>query len=168
MEEQKWVEFWTLSDSMDNAKKKQIEDRVNNMYKHVFSEYLNPEHKPPMTNFDSIYYSKEFYHLDRMIGSIENQLGEPIIHDVDYWIQGQDWCDDLSARILNIEMVSGKKALVTMNIHNCQDAQEILDLVYEHNNWFIDDLKEGVSMRQTILKDLDYYKKEGITPQIND
>lgn len=168
MEEQKWVELWTLSDSMDNAKKKQIEDRVNSMYKHVFSEYLNPEHKPPMTNFDSIYYSKEFYHLDRMIGSIENQLGEPIIHDVDYWIQGQDWCDDLSARILNIEMVSGKKALVTMNIHNCQDAQEILDLVYERNNWFIDDLKEGVSMRQTILKDLDYYKKEGITPQIND
>ena len=164
-EEQKWVEFWTQSDSIDNAKKK-IEERVNSMYKHVFSEYLNPEHKPPLTNFGSIYYSEDFYHLDRMIASIENQLGEPIIHDVDYWIQGQDWCDDLSAQILNIEIVSDKKAIVTMNIHNCQDHKETLFMVYERNNWFIDDMTEGISMRQTILKDLDYYKQKGILPQI--
>lgn len=166
IEEQKWVEFWTLSDSIDNAKKKQIEDRVNSMYKHVFSEYLKPGHDIPRTNFDSIYYSKEFYRLDNMIGSIENQLEEPIIHDVNYWVHGQDWCDDLSARILNIEMVSGKKALVTMNIHNCQDTKETLVMIYEHNNWFIDDMTEGISMRQTILKHLDYYKQEGILPKI--
>ena len=165
-EEQKWVEFWSLSDSIDNAKKKQIEDRVNSMYKHVFSEYLKPGHDIPRTNFDSIYYSKEFYRLDNMIGSIENQLKEPIIHDADFWVQGQDWCDDLSARILNVEMVSGKKALVRMNIHNCQDSQETLVMVYERNNWFIDDLTERISMRQTILEHLDYYKQKGILPQI--
>ena len=164
--EKKWVEFWTLSDSIDNAKKKQIEDRVNSMYKHVFSEYLKPGHDIPRTNFDSIYYSKEFYRLDRMIGSLENQLKEPIIHDADFWVQGQDWCDDLSARILNIEMVSGKRALVTMNIHNCQDSQETLVMIYERNNWFIDDMTEGISMRQTILEHLDYYKQKGILPQI--
>ena len=104
--------------------------------------------------------------MDNMIGSIENQLKEPIIHDVDYWVLGQDWCDDLSARILNIEMVSGKKALVTMNIHNCQDTKETLVMIYERNNWFIDDMTEGISMRQTILKHLDYYKQEGILPKI--
>ena len=101
-----------------------------------------------------------------MIGSIENQLKEPIIHDADFWVQGQDWCDDLSARILNVEMVSGKKALVRMNIHNCQDSQETLVMVYERNNWFIDDLTERISMRQSIQESLDYYKKEGIVPRI--
>lgn len=165
-DEKRWVDFWAISDSVLDSKKKQIEERVNSMYKHVFSEYLKPGHDIPTTNFDSIYYSKEFYRLDRMIGSIENQLKEPIIHDADYWIQGQDWCDDLSARIVNIEMVSGKKALVTMNIHNCQDSKETLVMVYERNNWFIDDMTEGVSMRQTILNDLDHYKKEGIEPRI--
>ena len=160
------MEFWSLSDSIDNAKKKQIEDRVNSMYKHVFSEYLKPGHDIPRTNFDSIYYSKEFYRLDNMIGSIEHQLKEPIIHDADFWVQGQDWCDDLSARILNVEMVSGKKALVRMNIHNCQDSQETLVMVYERNNWFIDDLTERISMRQSIQESLDYYKKEGIVPRI--
>ena len=163
--EKKWVEFWLLSESLDNARKKQIEDRVNSMYKHVLSEYLNPEHRVPSTNFDSIYYSRDFYHLDRMISSIENQLCEPIIHDADTWIQGQDWCDDLSARILNVEMVSGKKAIVTVNIHNCQDHKETLVMIYERGNWFIDDMTEGGSMRQYILKYLEEYKKEGI-PQL--
>ena len=165
-DEQKWVKLWLSSDSIDNVRKKQIEDRVNSMYKHVLSEYMNPEHRVPSTNFDSIYYSKEFYHLDRMIGSIENMLAEPIIHDADTWIHGQDWCDDLSARILNIEMVSGKKAIVTINIHNCRDAKETLVMVYERNNWFIDDLTEGISTRQLILKYLEEYKKEGIEPRI--
>jgi len=165
-DEQKWVKLWLSYDSIDNVKKKQIEDRVNSMYKHVLSEYMNPEHRSPSTNFDSIYYSKEFYHLDRMIGSIENMLAEPIIHDADTWIHGQDWCDDLSARILNIEMVSGKKAIVTINIHNCQDAKETLVMVYERNNWFIDDLTEGISMRQSIQENLDYYKKQGIDPPL--
>lgn len=164
MDEKNWVEFWTIPDSVLDARKKQIEDRVNSMYKHVLSEYMNPEHRNPSTNFDSIYYSKEFYHLDRMIGSIENMLAEPIIHDADTWIHGQDWCDDLSARILNIEMVSGKKAIVTINIHNCRDAKETLVMVYERNNWFIDDLTEGISMRQSIQENLDYYKEQGIEP----
>ena len=163
--EKKWVEFWLLSESLDNAKKKQIEDRVNSMYKHVFSEYLKPGHNIPKTNFDSLYYSKDYNHLHDLIGSIENQLQEPIVHDGDYWVHGQDWCDDLSARILNIEIVSGKKAIVTVNIHNCQDHKETLVMIYERGNWFIDDMTEGGSMRQYILKYLEEYKKEGI-PQL--
>ena len=165
-EEQKWVEFWSLSESFDNAKKKQIEDRVNSMYQHVFSEFLKPGHKVPRTNFDSIYYSKEFYHLHRMIGSIENQLGEPIIHDADYWVWGQDWCDDLFAKVLSIELVTGKKANVTVNIRNCRDKKVTLVMIYERDNWFIDDITEGVSTRQLILKYLEEYKKEGIEPSI--
>ena len=149
-----------VSDSIDNAKKKQIEDRVNSMYRHVFSEYLKSGHDLPTTNFDSIYYSQEFYHLHRMIGSIENQLGEPIIHDADFWVCGQDWCDDLSVRVLNVEMVSVKKAKVTINHHNCNDNKLTLVVVYERQNWFIDDIKDETSVRQRILQELESYKKE--------
>ena len=154
-DEQKWVKLWLSSDSIDNTRKKQIEDRVNSMYKHVFSEYLKSRYDLPTTNFDSIYYSQEFYHLDRMIGSIENQLGEPIIHDADYWVWGQDWCDDLSVRVLNVEMLSGKKAKVTINHHNCNDRQLTLVMVYERNNWFIDDMIGQTSMRQGIIEELE-------------
>ncbi|MBR4793709.1 MAG: YARHG domain-containing protein [Bacteroidaceae bacterium] len=164
-DEQKWVKLWLSSDSIDNTRKKQIEDRVNSMYKHVFSEYLKSRYDLPTTNFDSIYYSQEFYHLDRMIGSIENQLGEPIIHDADYWVWGQDWCDDLSVRVLNVEMLSGKKAKVTINHHNCNDRQLTLVMVYERNNWFIDDMIDQTSMRQGIIEELESFKKEGIEPR---
>lgn len=164
-DEQKWVKLWLSSDSIDNTRKKQIEDRVNSMYKHVFSEYLKSRYDLPTTNFDSIYYSQEFYHLDRMIGSIENQLGEPIIHDADYWVWGQDWCDDLSVRVLNVEMLSGKKAKVTINHHNCNDRQLTLVMVYERNNWFIDDMIGQTSMRQGIIEELESFKKEGIEPR---
>ena len=165
-DEQKWVKLWLSSDSIDNTRKKQIEDRVNSMYKHVFSEYLKSGHDLPTTNFDSIYYSQDFYHLHSMIGSIENQLGEPIIHDADFWVCGQDWCDDLSAQVLNVEMVSVIKALVTINIHNCNDHKLTLVVVYECQNWFIDDIKGETSVRQRILQELESYKKEGIEPRI--
>ena len=38
-------------------------------------------------------------------------------------------------------------------------------MIYERGNWFIDDMTEGGSMRQYILKYLEEYKKEGI-PQL--
>ena len=165
-EEQKWVEYWSLSDSIDNVKKKEIEDRVNSMYKHVFSEYLKSRNPPLGYNFDTQYFSKDFFHLHDLISSLENQSGEPIIHDADHWIWGQDWCDDLSARVLKVDMVSGKKAKVTVNIHNCNDRQLTLVMVYERQNWFIDDMIDNTSMRQGIIENLESYKKEGIVPRI--
>ena len=101
-----------------------------------------------------------------MIGSIENQLGEPIIHDADYWVWGQDWCDDLFAKVLSIELVTGKKANVTVNIRNCRDKKVTLVMIYERDNWFIDDINGNTSLRQGIQEELDTYKKEGIVPRI--
>ena len=167
-DEQKWVEYWTLSDSIDNAKKKEIEDRVNSMYKHVFSEYLKPGHNPPLRyNYDTQYFSKDFFHLHDLISSLENQLGEPIIHDADHWICGQDWCDDLSARVLKVDMVSGKKAKVTVNVHNCNDHQLTLVMVCERQNWFIDDIIGNTSMRQGIIEEIESYRKQGLQPHNN-
>lgn len=143
-----------------------VEARVNEMYSHVVSEYLKSDFRPGKINFDSLYFSKEFYLLDRQIADIENQLGEPIIHDCDDWICAQDFDKDLAAKVNSVKMRGNKKALVNVIIHNCgTDFEQNLTMVYERGNWFIDDLYDG-TRRQQILDELKHYKKEGIEPRI--
>ena len=153
-EEKKWVQYWTTSDSIDIAKRKAVEERVNSIYQHVIPAYLKAKTPPLRYDFDALYFSKDFFNLHDRISAIENRLHEPIIHDVDYWIHGQDWCDDLSARVLGVELVSGRKARVRINIHNCNDHKMTLVMVYERNNWFIDDMINGSSLRRAILDEL--------------
>ena len=151
------------------AQREDVEKRVNEMYSHVVSEYLKPDFFSRghlRVNFDSLYYSEELYRLDRQIGDIETQLAEPIIHDLDFWICAQDFDKDLSAKVNSVKMRGNKKALVTVIIHNCGDDYERdLTMVYERGNWFIDDMFDG-TLRQSILDELKYYKKEGIEPRI--
>ena len=148
------------------AQPEDVEKRVNEMYSHVISEYLKPDFRPGKINFDSLYFSEEFYRLDSQIGDIENQLGGPIIHDADDWICAQDYGKDLSAKVNSVKMRGNKKALVNVIIHNCgTDVEQNLTVVYERDNWFIDDLYDG-TRRQRILDELKYYKKEGVEPRI--
>ena len=150
------------------AKPEDVEKRVNEMYSNVFTEYLKPDFSPARmsANFDSLYFSEEFYRLDRQIGDIENQLGEPIVHDADDWICAQDFDKDLSAKVNSVKMRGNKKALVNVIIHNCgQDSEQNLTVVYERGNWFIDDMYDG-TMRQRIIDELKRFKKEGIVPRI--
>lgn len=163
-EEQRWVEFWSPIDL--STLSKDVEKRVNDIYNHVFTEYLKSDN-PPSRNFDLQYFSKDFYHLHRQIGSIEEQIQEPIVHDVDYWIWGQDWGDDLSFQVLSVEMVNEKKAEVSINIHNCgHDSKNKLVLTYERDNWFIDDMIGTSSWREGIIKSLEDCKKDGLLPSI--
>ncbi len=163
-EEQRWVEFWSPTDL--STLSKDVEKRVNDIYNHVFSEYLKSVY-PPRNVFDSQYFSKEFYHLHKQIGSIENQIKEPIVHDVDYWIGGQDWSNDLSFQVLSVEMLNEKKADVSINIHNCgHDSKDKLVLIYERDNWFIDDMIGTSSWREGILQSLEDCKKEGLLPSV--
>ena len=167
-EEQKWVEFWSPSDL--SAKSKEVEKRVNEIYNHVFTEYVklwNTYKVPNVDTFDSLYLSKEFNHLHEQIGSIENQIQEPIVHDVDYWICAQDWDKDLSFKVLSVEMVNEKKANVSINIHNFgHDSEHKLVLIHERENWYIDDMISSGSWRQSIIKSLEDCKKDGLLPTI--
>ncbi len=149
-----------------NAQTKEIEKRVNDIYNHVFTEMVehwsDSNNRPTSCYFDSLYFSKELLLLDNMIGDLENLLQEPIIHDSDHWICAQDWCKDLSGKVISVEMINEKKATVVVNIHNCEnDYKQILTVVYERNNWFIDDMYNN-KMRKDILYWLDYYKEEGL------
>lgn len=164
-EEQRWVEFWSPTDL--STLSKDVEKRVNDIYNHVFSEYLRYVYPPSRNVFDSQYFSKDFYHLHKQIGSIENQIKEPIVHDVDYWIGGQDWSNDLSFQVLSVEILNEKKAVVSINIHNCgHDSKDKLVLTYERGNWFIDDMIGTSSWREGILQSLEDCKKEGLLPSV--
>ena len=148
------------------AQPEDVEKRVNEMYSHVFSEYLKPDFSPGKINFDSLYYSEEFYLLDSQIGDIEEQLGGPIVHDADDWICAQDFGKDLSAKVTSVKMRGNKKALVTVKIHNFgTDFEQNLTMVYERDNWFIDDMYDG-NKRQRIVNALKSFKREGIEPRI--
>lgn len=164
-EEQRWVEFWSPTDL--STLSKDVEKRVNDIYNHVFSEYLRSVYPPSRNVFDSQYFSKDFYHLHKQIGSIENQIKEPIVHDVDYWIGGQDLSNDLSFQVLSVEMLNEKKANVSINIHNCgHDLKNKLVMIHERDNWYIDDMIDTSSWREGILKSLEDCKKEGLLPHI--
>ena len=150
------------------SKPEDVEKRVNEMYSNVFTEYLKPDFSPARmsVNFDSLYFSEEFYRLDSQIGDIENQLGEPIVHDADDWICAQDFGKDLSAKVNSVKMRGNRTALVTVIIHNFgQDFEQNLTVVYERDNWFIDDMYDG-TRRQQIIDELKRLKQEGIEPHI--
>lgn len=150
------------------AKPEDVEKRVNEMYSNVFTEYLKPDFSPARmsVNFDSLYFSEDFYRLDSQIGDIENQLGGPVVHDADDWICAQDFGKDLSAKVNSVKMRGNKKALVNVIIHNCgQDSEQNLTVVYERGNWFIDDMFDG-TRRQQIIDELKRLKQEGIEPRI--
>lgn len=168
-EEQKWVEFWSPSDLTDNPQVKEIEKRVTDIYNHVFTEYVklcDSHQVPSVDTFNSLYFSKDFLHLNQMIGDLEEQSGGPIVNDVDNWICAQDWDKDLEANVLRVKMVDDKKAMVDVNIHNCgNDHKQTLILINERGNWYIDDMYVS-SMRKSILEAIEDCKKDGLVPRI--
>lgn len=167
--EQNWVEFWSPSDLTDNPQVKEIEKRVTDIYNHVFTEYVklcDSHQVPSVDTFNSLYFSKDFLHLNQMIGDLEEQSGGPIVNDVDNWICAQDWDKDLEANVLRVKMVDDKKAMVDVNIHNCgNDHKQTLILINERGNWYIDDMYVS-SMRKSILEAIEDCKKDGLVPRI--
>ena len=150
------------------AKPEDVWERVDEIYGHVFTEYVNhlDDRNPWEINFDSLYYSEELYRLDAQVADLEEQLGGPIVHDADLWICAQDYGKDLAARVLKVKMDGNKKAKVTINIHNFgQDQEVVLMMVRERDNWFIDDLFDG-TFKERLTKELKHYRKEGLVPRI--
>ena len=140
-----------------------VQKRVEEIYSHVCSVYLKHYEDGKSlwkVNLDSLYYSEELYRLDCQIGDLEEELGGPLIHDCDFWIHAQDFSSDLAFRVLKVKMDGNKKAYVTINIH-CfgDDEEEVLTMVYERDNWFIDDKFDG-TLKKQIRNDLKEYGKK--------
>ena len=138
-----------------------VQKRVEEIYSHVASVYLKHYEDGKSlweVNLDSLYYSEELYKLDRQIADLEEEWCEPIIHDCDFWILAQDFPSDLAFRVLKVKMDGNKKAYVTINVHRFgHDEEEKLTMVYERDNWFIDDMSDG-TMKYHMKKILKEYK----------
>ena len=139
-----------------------VQKHVEEIYGNVYCEYLKhfDDRNLSQFYFDSLYYSAEFYRLHRQIGELEDKLCEPIIHDVDYWICGQDFDRDLAFRVLRVKMDGNRKAKVTINIHNCgQDREQVLTMVCERGRWLVDDMDDG-AMKARIKRLIKEYRKK--------
>jgi len=140
-----------------------VQKRVEEIYGHVCDVYLKHYEDDKslwQVNLDSLYYSEELYRLDCQIGDLENEMCEPLIHDCDFWIHAQDFPSDLAFRVLRVKMDGNRKAYVTINIHGFgNDEEEVLTMVYERDNWFIDDKFNG-TLKKRIRQDLKEYGKK--------
>lgn len=157
----------TIQESNPSEMKEIVEKRVNEIYSHVFSEYVKACDMDCPGNFsrapfDSLYLSEDFLHMINRVGDVEEILGGPVCFDADYWIMAQDFGKNLSHKVLSTEIKNSREALVKINIHNFEsDQEETVSLVFERGNWYIDNwTDEFGDMRKSMTEALEDYEKE--------
>lgn len=142
------------ADSIEqNAKfsEKAVLKRVNAIYSNVFSKEAFDE------NSDKLYFSQAYKNIMKQIHRIASQNpGELIGLDYDHWTQSQEPCQ-ASFKVLSANVDSKQKATakVKVNVFGGSYRPVTLKLVYENNNWFIDDMivngnSEVGDLKQTI------------------
>ena len=82
--------------------------------------------------------SNRYNDLTTKACKIAEELDDMFI-DCDHWVAGQDIDPKFSYKIRNIKVESDSIAWVEMNIHNFSDHKVRLKLLYERDDWFVDD-----------------------------
>ncbi len=157
----------TETTTTDSEKKTQayLEERVNSIYSKVFEDYNRANELEEFNNIphpDSLYCSKDWNQWVQKVNEYdtENHADEIGFFEADYWVMGQDFGD---LKISDVKTISlnDTKAVVEINIHNYNDITRVrLDMVYEGNEWMIDDftdLKNDFDWKQDMK---DYMKGE--------
>ena len=160
----------------DNANEKiahsadPLRTRVENIYRDVCDTY-NKANQMPLgegmemigrRNFDREYCSAAWNKVRNQVTEKDSRLeGEMGFFDFDYWIMGQDF-QDVSATDVKVQQINGDKATVTLTLHNCGNATPLtLAMVYERDNWFIDDfLTPGEGSTDSLRDDMNAYLNE--------
>ncbi len=109
-----------------------IKKRLISIYANVFG---------PKCVRDPEYYftSKEYYALYRSLRNMEGKLGDLIMLDYDHWSQSQDPYNPTMS-ISSVSIESKKKASAIVYIKNGGNPTKVkLVLVFESDNWYIDD-----------------------------
>ena len=103
---------------------------------------------------DDICCSNRYNDLTNQACKIAEELSDLYI-DCDHWIMGQDIAPDWSYKIRNINIESDSIAWVKMTIHNFSDRKVKLKLLYEREDWFVDDI-------------LTTYVENGVTKELSE
>ena len=83
--------------------------------------------------------SNRYNELTNKACKIAEELEDMFI-DSDHWVVGQDIDPKWSYKIRNIKIESDSIAWAEMTIHNFSDQKVRLKLLYESDDWFVDDI----------------------------
>ncbi len=141
-----------------------VKARVEGIYGHVAKAYndcnTGTEFSLPKENFDELYCSEDWKAtLDKALKSKpdSDEMGP---FDYDYWISGQDF-GNVSVSDVKVVKQEGDSAVVMLNLHNLGTVSPInLKMVYERDNWFIDDMAEGSEIDS--INSVKHYMREYI------
>ncbi len=108
--------------------KEYIKQRITNIYNHNID------------NREFYYCSKDYYALYKMVVEMDEALvGEIGFFSYDHWIQAQD-SEEPKMYVRSVTIHSPARATVKVCIRDFGREQQItFPLVYEYEDWFIDD-----------------------------
>lgn len=86
---------------------------------------------------DSLCCSEAFLKMDGEAQAISKNH-KTVYRDADHWVIGQDIDHEWRYELQQVNILSDSTATVTLNIHNFEDQKVVLDLVFERDDWFVD------------------------------
>ncbi len=126
---------------------KDVEARVREIYDAVIATYTPDATGQTISKarLDERFCSDDWLAALKAVGEKDKNLeGEIGFFEADYWVMGQDF-QNLKAENIKVESISPEegKATVTLDWHNCGSVTKIkVDLVFENNEWKIDELTD--------------------------
>ena len=119
-----------------------ITRRVDSIYANfqggnAIDYYRFPDGAP---NFDSLYCSQRFLSLLAEAKRISEQEGT-ICLDADHWVVGQDIDEEWDYLLMKVDSITDTTAQVELRIHNFEDQKVVLDLLFERDNWYVDNFR---------------------------
>ncbi len=130
-----------------------IRQRIDTIYRSLvhYTEEDGIRQSVLLSNPDSLYCSTRYNELLKQAIDICAQT-EDILFDADYWICGQDVCDDFHHKIQKVRDITDSTAIVELTVYNDNPNNVVLNLHYERNDWYVDDFNgENLSyLRETI------------------
>jgi hypothetical protein len=129
------------SASDDKHTTEYITQRLNDIFTEAFNEESHN-----LLALDHKFMSQEYNRLQDKAMEIADRI-EDLVIDADHWVQGQEWTYPTMAvgKIENITATTAT-AHVTITTHmpgnDEHQTQLILPLVFERNDWYIDNMQQ--------------------------
>lgn len=119
-----------------------ISRRIDSIYANftggnAIDYYRFPDGAP---DFDSLFCSQRFLALMAEAKHISEQEGTVCI-DADHWIAGQDIDEAWDYLLMNVTDITDSTAQAELRIHNFEDQKVVLDLLFERDNWYVDNFQ---------------------------
>lgn len=130
--------------SASEVQRPDVKARVEQIYDAICKLYnASDEEMQNLESIDRNYCSAAWNEALERVGKPKTaHVGDAKALNYDYWIQAQDW-EHVSYKEVKLVSMSGDdKAQVELLLVNGRDFKVTLTLVYERDNWYVDDLAD--------------------------